>query len=293
VKILVTGAGGYLGSHVVTRLATEHDVFSVVRPGREATCPAGTVIGHNLAGSATAGLPEKIDVVVHLAQSPHYRAFPEQAEDVFAVNVASTLHLLQYARKAGAQRFVLASSGGISGYRAEPIRESDPANPPGFYLTSKHQAEGLVNTFADFFDTTILRYFFIYGPHQQGRLIPMLLDRLIQGQPVTIEGDEGLRFNPVYVDDAAQATAAAVGLVGHHLINVAGPEVVSVRGLVTSMAALSGTTPVWQQTGQAPMGNMVADIETMRVRLGAPTTDLQTGLRQVITAAGHPITSAV
>lgn len=284
-KILITGSGGYLGSRVAAALAPDHEVISIVRPGARTGTEPGRVVEHDLTRPFADGeLPESVDAVLHLAQSRHYRAFPERADDIFAVNVASTLHLLQYARRAGARRFVLASSGGISGNKQEPIRESDPPNPPGFYLTSKLQAELLVQSFSDYFATTILRYFFIYGPHQTGRMVPMFLERLQQGEPIRLEGDEGMRLNPIFVDDAVAATTAALQLHGHHVINVAGPEPTSIRALVETLADLTGRRPHWQAAGMPPLGHMVADIETMRLLLGAPQVGLSEGLRRTVAA---------
>ena len=100
------------------------------------------------------------DTVIHLAQSRHYRQFPERADDIFAVNVKSTFQLLDYARRAGAGRFLHASSGGVFGYSYEKFVETDPVNPLNFYLSSKYCAELMVGNYRDYFLTIVLRFFF-------------------------------------------------------------------------------------------------------------------------------------
>src|SRR5919204_2891833 len=98
--ILITGASGLIGLPTVWRLSQVHRVYALVR-----TMPVERP-GPNvcwLQGDLThawplTGLPEHVDVVIHLAQSQHFRAFPAAASDIFTVNVASTVRLLDYAR---------------------------------------------------------------------------------------------------------------------------------------------------------------------------------------------------
>jgi UDP-glucose 4-epimerase len=104
-RILVTGAAGFIGRRLVQNLTRQHEVFGL---SRRPSSPAQSIQMDLSVGVDTAALPQRIDVVVHLAQSEYFREFPERADHIFAVNVESTFRLLEYARRAGASRFVLA-----------------------------------------------------------------------------------------------------------------------------------------------------------------------------------------
>lgn len=178
-RILVTGAAGFVGSHLLDRLEEGNELFPLVRTAQDAD--REWIVQDLSEPLDIARLPKRIDAVIHLAQSRRYREFPNGAEDMYAINVHSTFHLLEYARKAGAQSFLLASTGGIYGYSYEALVETSPANPLNFYLTSKHVAESLVGNYQAFFRTVVFRFFFAYGPGQEGMVVPTLLEKVRKG----------------------------------------------------------------------------------------------------------------
>ena len=231
-------------------------------------------------------LPERIDAVVHLAQSERYRDFPDGAPDVFAVNLASTFELLEYARRAGASRFVHASTGGVYRPAHEPLTEDSPLAPVGFYAASKAAAEALVASYAELFHTTVLRPFFVYGPGQSDMLIAMLTRRVLDGQLLEIRGDPGSRLTPTYIDDAARAFAAALELDGHNVCNVAGGEAVTLTELVELIGEVAGAAPELQQVEGASAGDFVADTRRMGELLGVtPQVSLREGIGRSVAVA--------
>jgi nucleoside-diphosphate-sugar epimerase len=255
--VLVTGATGFVGRHL--------RLDRMIAPRLDLTQPL-------------TGLPERVDAVVHLAQSRRYREFPEGADDVLAVNVAATAALADYARRAGARTFVLASTGGVYGFGNRPAREDDPVAPIGFYQASKYAAEVLLAPYAEYFTTVILRPFFVYGPTQRGMLIASLAQRILAGEIVT---GPGPRMNPIHVDDAARAIESSVKLEESTVINVAGDEVVTVSDLARGLAGAAGVEPTIEE-GE-PAGDLVADTTRMRELLGVtPQVSLADGLRGVI-----------
>src|SRR5207244_10815857 len=122
------------------------------------------------------GLPDGIDVIVHLAQANV--PFPAGARELLAVNTVSTQNLLDYARYAGARSFILASTGDVYGRRFEPCKESDTLKGATFYALTKHAAELLTQAYTPSFRTCILRFFHPYGSDQSNRLIPNLANRI-------------------------------------------------------------------------------------------------------------------
>ena len=281
-RVLVTGASGLVGRHLLRRIAPHHDVIAVAR-GEVADAPEGVEwVRRDLTEPLDrSALPERLDVVVHLAQSQRYRDFPEGAEDLFDVNVHSTSRLLRFAREAGAERFVLASTGGVYGHSSKPITEDDPLGLSAPYFRSKRIAELLLDDYAGLITPIALRFFFVYGPGKGQTLVPRLADRILRGEKLTVDGDPGISVNPIYADDAAEAIEAAFQVRDPLVVNVAGAEAVTVTELIERLAGALGRSVEIRHTGEAD-GDLVADIGRMRSVLGVtPATRLEDGLRVV------------
>jgi nucleoside-diphosphate-sugar epimerase len=215
--------------------------------------------------------------VVHLAQAREFRDFPARATDVFAVNVASTALLADWACRVGARQLVVASSGAVYRPGGEPHREDDPVGGPevpSYYASTKLAAEMLARAYSSELAVTILRPFFIYGRGQEASMLfPRLVASVRAGRPVRLDGGEGMRFNPVHVSDAAAAVSAALVQEQSCVVNVAGPEVLTLRMAVEVLAGELGTEPRFDVRQEAPT-DFVADVSRMTSRLGAPTTRL-------------------
>jgi len=287
VKVLVTGAAGFIGRRLVAELANRHTVDGLVR-SNDPSLPKGvqTVVCDLTRPLENVGLPPKVDVVVHLAQSRHHRDFPESSRDMFDVNVGSTQRLLEYARQAGARRFVYASSGGIYGYSADPVNEESPVDPIGYYQTTKYLGELLLKAYREFFSAVILRPFFVYGQGQaRNMFLPRLAVSILEGRPIYLSGMNGIRLNPVHVSDAVRAFASAIELDGNNVVNVAGPDVMSLREIVEAMAAFLGRVTVFDRVSTASTGDLIGDITRMTAVFGPPGVRLRDRLSEVYTSA--------
>jgi UDP-glucose 4-epimerase len=289
-RILVTGAGGFLGRHVVRLLGMRHEVIALSRRPPE---PQLKDIAHwvtcDLRNPDLSGLPDRIDAVVHLAQSTLYREFPDGAQDMFAVNVASTFALLEYARTVSARAFVLASTGGVYGHSMAPLKESAPPRPTSFYFRSKLMAESLVAGYAEHVTALTFRFFFIYGPGQQRMLVPTLASRVKAGEEIVIEGDPGICVNPIYVDDAARVFEPALTSGASGIFNVAGDEKATISELVGMIADAAGERARVTHVLPRVQGDLVADTSRMRTELGVrPQVGLAEGLRSLVAASVLP-----
>lgn len=280
-KILVTGAAGFVGQQLLERLGDELELYPVVR---HAPNDSREWIVQDLSQPIDRSrLPNRIDAVIHLAQSPRYREFPEGAEDVYAVNVHSTFELLEYARGAGAQSFVLASSGGVYGYSYEKLVETAPTFPLNFYITSKYAAESLVANYQPFFHTIVLRFFFVYGPGQERMLVPTLIDKVRKGDQISIAGRPGQRINPIHVSDALDVFPPALELTRSDVFNVAGEEIVSIRELVTVIEEATGEPAHVRHIDPEHEGDLIGDNTRMKEVLGVqPSTSLSDGIRSML-----------
>jgi nucleoside-diphosphate-sugar epimerase len=234
-------------------------------------------------------LPAGTEAVVTLAQSARFREFPAQAEEIFDVNVTANLRLLQWASGVGIRRFVHASSGGIYGGRlGAHFHETDLLavdSPLGFYLGTKLCSEVVFQNYRQFFDTAvILRPFFIYGPGQRRDMfVARLIDAVRSGSAVRLQGPNGLRVNPVYVEDAASAFAEALKLTGYHLINLAGPDVLTLREICDAIGRATGKPPVFEYQPGEPV-DYVGDISQVSTKLDCIRTSFAEGLARTLSS---------
>lgn len=282
--ILITGAMGFIGRRLLEHLKGRHMVYALARAQDLAGVPADVIpIPQDLTEPlCRTRLPESIDAVIHLAQSDFYRAFPERADDMVAVNVESTVRMLDYAREAGARSFVAASTGGVYGQGPRPFHETDPVAPPDFYTATRRSAELLIAPYRQFFRTVIFRFFFVYGPGQRGMLIPTLMGRLLRGETITVQGNPGLRVNPIHVLDVVRAFEPALDVEESGIFNIAGDESLTISELVELMSDVSGKRAIIAHSEAVLQGDVVGSNERVKSVLDVqPRILLREGLTGV------------
>jgi nucleoside-diphosphate-sugar epimerase len=286
--VVVTGAAGLTGATLCRALSSTHVVHAISRSTPK-TALSPSVCWHQLdlsAGDFVADLPPRVDHLVHLAQSRHFREFPAQANDVFAINVAAAARLLDYARRVGCSNVVIASTGSVYRPSSHLLREDEPldiSGGAGYYAASKLASEMLAGAYAgEFRGLTILRPFFIYGPGQeQGMLVPRLITSVREGTAVKLAGKDGFRFTPLFVADAVAAVTAGLSGRGSHVINIGGPEVLTLRSACHDIGRVVGREPLFESNDAEP-GDLVPDLSRMRALLGEPQVRFADGLRGML-----------
>jgi dTDP-glucose 4,6-dehydratase len=258
-RAVVTGAAGFLGSHLTDRLVAEG--WHVVAVDNLITGDVSNLSGalddprcSNVDRDVSTGVDVDgdVDLVFHLASPaspPDYLEHPIETLDVGSLG---TRHALELAADRGA-RFFLASTSEVYGDPlVHPQPESywgnvNPVGPRSVYDEAKRFSEALTMAFARARDleVRIVRIFNTYGPRMRrrdGRAVPNFIDQALRGEPLTVHGDGTQTRSLCYVDDLIEgiwrlATSSTVGPV-----NLGNPEEVTVLDLARTVAELAGSS---------------------------------------------------
>lgn len=280
-RFLVTGAAGFIGSHLVEALrAAGHDVIGVDRR------PGADVVG-DLLTLDLAPLLDGVEYVVHLAGQPGVRESWSQFPAYLAGNLQTTQRLLESLRDRPLKKFVLASTSSVYGEAPMPAREDGPAMPVSPYGLTKLAAEKLCDLYGRTagIPWVALRYFTVYGPRQRPDMaFSRWFNAALDGEPIQIYGDGSQLRDFTYVADAVTATQrAALNPVVGVPINVGGGSAVTVREAIRLIAAITGRPIRIRQLPPAPgdMRETRADTERLWREVGfRPSTPLEEGLWQ-------------
>ncbi|MGZ3861833.1 MAG: NAD-dependent epimerase/dehydratase family protein [Bacteroidia bacterium] len=269
-NILITGVNGLVGEELSARLQKKG--YNVTGIGRSDKKHTNTILLDLNSDWDINQLPGNVDVIVHLAQSEKFRDFPGSAVEVYNVNTNSTLKLLDYARKTGVKKFIYASSGGVYGTGNTPFSETSPVNTEsnlGFYMSTKLISEILVKNYQSFFETCTLRFFFVYGPKQRkDMLIPRLVESVKNGTPIKLQGEEGIKINPVFVEDAANAIEKLFSVNGNNIYNIGGDEILSLKEIALQIGKQFNKTPVFEIDRNSVPGHVIGNTDLLNKTIG-------------------------
>lgn len=307
--ILITGAAGFLGSHLCERLLTEGhhvvgmDNFITGDPENLAHLaghPNFSFIRHDVSNFIF--VPGKIDAVLHFASpaspnpnSPYgYVNLPIQTMKAGALGTHNTLGVA----RAHNARFLLASTSEIYGDpQVHPQTESywghvDPIGPRSVYDEAKRFAEALTMAYHRFhgIDTRIVRIFNTYGPRMQvddGRVVPNFLQQALCGQPLTIYGDGQQTRSFCYVDDLIEGIYRLLISNEHQPINIGNPVETTILEFAETINHLVGNRAgiVFKpgQRGEGDPQRRQPDISCARQVLNwEPKISLEEGLLKTI-----------
>lgn len=284
-KILVTGSTGFLGNIIVNELISKYEIITLGRQNNTNLISPHVSIEADLSQKLDIKrLPKKIDIVIHLAQSREYKNFPRTALDIFNINTASTVELLNYALEAQAKQFVFASSGTVYTPYTNSLVEDLPLEPAGFYQASKLAAEQFISSYQESLKVCILRLFFPYGKGQKDRLISTLIDRISHGTPVVLEGtEEGLKFTPTYAQDIAKIVDCAISNEWTGKYNVSSSEIATIRSISTQIGILLGKEPIFTRNEKHGPVEIIPNLTRLNsIYPQTQFTSLANGLRETL-----------
>ena len=300
-RVVVTGAAGFIGSHLCERLLQDgHEVVGIdsfndyyERDRKEANLqnarkhPAFKLVEADL---VTAGLSQALSgasVVFHLAGQPGVRpSWGSQFDRYVQANIVATQRLLETLRESPVKRLVFASSSSIYG-DAEmfPTKETALPRPVSPYGMTKLAAEHLAFVYMRNFGipATSLRYFTVYGPRQRPDMaFCRFMEALVENQEIGIFGDGEQTREFTYVSDAVDGTvkAASADVLGQ-IINLGGGGRVTVNRVLDTLEDISKLKTRRKYLPVAPgePRHTGASINVARERLGwEPRVSLREGL---------------
>jgi UDP-glucose 4-epimerase len=294
--VLITGGAGFIGSHLADAFVARGDRVLVVddlSSGRRAQVPAAAEFHQlDVRSEAAAKLVEGagVHLLVHQAAQMDVRRSVRDPLFDADVNVLGTLNLLEAARRGGVRQVLFASTGGaIYGEQERfPAGEDHPLRPVSPYGVSKLAVERYLYFYhaAHGLDAVCLRYANVYGarqsPHGEAGVVAIFLDRLLAGEPATINGDGEQTRDYVHVADVVRANLAAAGRRGFAVYNVGTGRETSVVELYRLLAGAAGVElePRFAPAKPGEQRRSVVDASRLAAELGVgELTELADGLR--------------
>ena len=288
-RILVTGASGFIGRHVLAPLlAAGHEVHALARaaPPEDAAPGATWHRADLLAGSAVVAevAPETL---VHLAWFAEHGAFWTSPENLSWVQ--ASLSLLRAFQAAGGRRAVLAGTCAEYEWSRGRYAEDAPLLPSTLYGAAKHALHGVAEAFArqEGIELAWGRLFFLYGPWEQpGRFVPSIVLPLLRGEPAAMTAGEQRR-DLLHAADAGAAFAALAGSDATGALNIGSGEGVALREVAERIARAIGREDLLR-VGAVPMRSadppsIVAEVGRMRDEVGwSPRIGLDAGLAATV-----------
>ena len=305
-KILVTGAAGFIGSNLAEKLAREghavtgldnfNDYYDPRRKraneARLNRLPTFRMVEADIRdrpGMFALFQAEQFDAVAHLAALAGVRNAVKFPELYVETDYNASQHLMDAARATGVGNFVFASTSSVYGATQQiPFVETDPCDRPlQPYAAAKRATEILGFTYHHLYglNFTAIRFFTVYGPNGRPDMMAYLVaDSITQGRQIPLYNNGDMYRDWTYVDDITDGVAAAVARpLGYEIINLGRGEPVLLRDFIAQLEALAGgkANLVAQPKLAADVVRTYADISEARRLLGyAPQVSVQEGVRR-------------
>lgn len=307
-KILITGAAGFIGSHLSEALLKEgHEIvgFDNFDPfydrgikernlEKSLSIESFSLIEGDLNNSTdmkTLFSGQNYDVVIHLAAKAGVRPSIKHPLDYTKVNIQGTQNLLEMMKIEGIKRLVFASSSSVYGNSTivpynEDMNVNNPISP---YAATKVAGEVLCSAYRHLFgiSATCLRFFTVYGPRQRPEMaIAKFIRKAYNGESISVFGDGTSSRDFTYIDDIIQGVVSAVHTdLGYEIINLGESATIDLNSLIALIEKLTGKEVKKDHFEMQP-GDVLttyADISKAKDLLNyKPTTNMEEGISKYI-----------
>ena len=305
-NILVTGAAGFIGSHVCEHFIEHgHNVIGIdnfdnfysidlkylnissLKENPKFQFHEGDIRDNKILSSIFSS--DQIDIVIHLAAKAGVRPSIESISEYYDVNVNGTITLLESMRAHRVKKMLFASSSSIYGNNSKiPFSESDRVdNPISPYASTKKSGELLCHVYTHLykFDITCLRFFTVFGPRQRPDLAIHKFTRLIsEAKPIPFYGDGSTSRDYTYIDDIVNGVSCALNhLGGYQIFNLGESKVITLKKLVETIESILGKKAILNQLPlqQGDVNLTYADISKAKAEIEYnPKCDIETGIKK-------------
>jgi UDP-glucose 4-epimerase len=288
--VLLTGASGFIGSHLVRFLLRSCNVITIGRTPSPGLYHIQFDLARSIGRHVARPIPEG-SILVHSGAA--VRRSPDDdlnADRFWRVNVEGTKRLLDALAERHPSHIVFISSTDVYAPSETPISETSLAGPQTPYAESKLHAEHIVRTFGieHGIVTSVLRLGSVYGPGEDafGKLVPTAIRTALARQPITVIGTGSVRRDLLFVGDAVQAVEALVRLRSPGIFNAVSGVPVSVIDVVNLIASLTKSVEGLRVVASSGQQTDRTFSRSLLEGLGwSPRVSLPVGLKQEIAAA--------
>lgn len=291
-KVLVTGAGGFIGSHTVDGLRDS---------GHEVVCTDFTdsrwvkdIVKLNITKAEDVPkifASEKPDVVFHSAGRINKQGGIDIPLEDLMVNVGGTINVLEGMRKSGCKKIVFTSSGGTlyGDTINQPAKEGHKKEPVSPYALNKILSEEYITLYNRLYgiEYVILRYTRVYGPRQytgSSQGVPIIfIDNILKGIRPKIYGDGSQTRDFVYISDAVSANLSALSW-KNEIVNIGTQTEISILEVLNIIKKILGsnTEPVFLSERKADLRRVLLDITHAKELGWKPKVEIEEGLKKTV-----------
>ncbi|MBC8471797.1 MAG: SDR family NAD(P)-dependent oxidoreductase [Planctomycetes bacterium] len=304
--VLITGAAGFIGSHLCERLLDEglpvvgvdnfddfydpqikHDNISNCLKNKKFQLIEADIRDRTTMDKAVKG----VEIIVHLAAKAGVRPSITEPLLYSDVNINGTMVLLEAANKHKVGKFIFASSSSVYGNNEKvPFSEDDNVDfPISPYAATKKACELICHTYHHLYgiDLTCLRFFTVYGPRQRPDLAIHKFSKLIeQEKPIPVYGDGSMMRDFTYIDDIIDGIIAAMNQCkGFNIYNLGESQPITVNDLISAIEKALGKTAIREYLPLQPgdVNRTFADItKAVRELDYNPSTPIPEGLAKFV-----------